>query len=78
MAISDCINRLEKNAPNKRVGLVAFSKNVEVIGDGRMDKIVIDGADLESVASIESVARRTPQFAVIQNNKSNLIDALDK
>lgn len=78
MAISDCINRLEKNAPNKRVGLVAFSKNVEVIGDGRMEKLVIDGQDLNSIENIKTAAKNTPHFNTIEKNKEFLINALDK
>lgn len=78
MAITDCLNRLEENAPQKRVGIVAFSKNVEVLGDGCMDKIVIEGSSLSNMECIKATAQMTPQFETIETNKENLVKAFEK
>lgn len=78
MAIYDSLNQLEKNAPQKRVGIVTFNKNITIIGDGQMKKIEIDGEKLLHRKAIKLIADKTPPFEMIETNKSTLIEELDK
>lgn len=78
MAIYDSLNQLEKNAPQKRVGIVTFNKNITIIGDGQMKKIEIEGEKLLHRKAIKLIADKTPPFEMIETNKSTLIEELDK
>lgn len=78
MAINENLNQLEKNSPNKRVGIVAFSNSVHVIGDGRMEKIEIEGENLTNKEIIKSIAQKTPPFELIKNNKDKLLKKIDR
>ena len=70
MAIEENILKLEKSAPEKRVGLIAFNQFVNIIGDGKIDPIKI--IDIDDKESIKKVADRKPEFEKIQKNKDVL------
>ena len=76
VAIEDNLVKLEKNAPEKRVGLVAFNQFVNVIGDGKIDEIKM--IDIDEKESIKKVAERTADFETIKNNKNFLSKKLLK
>lgn len=48
IAIEQQIKRLERENPDKRVGIVAFNNEVLIIGDGTQDPVVIAGDRLGS------------------------------
>ena len=76
VAIEDNLNKLEKNCPDKRVGLVAFNQHVDIIGDGKMDQIKM--VELDAKEEIKKVAQRTPELDKIQHNKNMLSKKLLK
>ena len=76
VAIEDNLNKLEKNCPDKRVGLVAFNQHVNIIGDGKMDQIKM--IELDAKEEIKKVAQRTPELDKIQHNKNLLSKKLLK
>ena len=76
VAIEENIVKLEKSAPEKKVGLIAFNQFVNIIGDGKIDPIKM--IDIDDKESIKKVADRTPEFDKIQKNKDVLSKKLLK
>jgi hypothetical protein len=73
-AIEENLVKLEKNDPEKKVGLVTFNQSVNVIGDGKMDLVKLN--DIDDKESIKRVAERTADFQKIENNKKVLSQKL--
>ena len=76
VAIEENLIKLEKNAPEKRVGLVAFNQFVNVIGDGKIDPIKM--IEIDEKEAIKRVAERTSEFETIKDNKNTLSQKLLK
>lgn len=78
LAITSNFEKLEKENPEKRVGIVAFNNSVNVIGDGSMDKLKISGEYLDSKDELRKHAEKTPDLKAISQNKAVLNEKLLK
>ncbi len=67
---------MEKNSPEKRVGLVTFNHSVQIFGDGKTKASSISECDLDTKELIESRANETPNFDSIKSCKSILSQKL--
>lgn len=74
VAIHDNLKKLESTDPRKRVGIVTFNKEVNVIGDGKINRIKINDISLYSEDEIKLVSQKTPNFDIIGTNKGKLIE----
>lgn len=76
-AIEANLINLEKNSPEKKVGLVTFSHSVNIIGDGEKRwEQKISGPALDTKEEIESRALETPTFDSIKSSQSRLAKRL--
>lgn len=66
------MNKLEKNSPEKKIGIVTFNHLVSVIGDGKINKIDIEGDKLESTNEIKNYVEQTPELDSLSNCKNIL------
>ena len=78
MAITSNFEKLEKDNPDKKVGIVAFNNSVNVIGDGSMENFKISGELLDSKEEINKYVEKTPELKTITQNKTILNDKLLK
>jgi hypothetical protein len=78
-AIEHNISKLEKNSPEKRVGLVTFNHKINIIGDGRNDITSIKGDQLNSLEKVKAIARNyIPTFDIIKRRKGKLREEILK
>jgi hypothetical protein len=79
LAISENLNNLAKNNPEKRVGLVTFNKKVRMIGDGEMEELTIEGDSLNDKEIIKDFAKnKALNLSLIGKSKDKLTEKLLK
>lgn len=71
VAIDDSLNKLEKANPEKRAILVTFNNKVTVVGDGKADKIVIDGNSLDDQEQIRLAHQRSPPYETMPRSRDD-------
>lgn len=76
LAITSNLNKLEKESPEKKVGLVTFNNKVKIIGDGFIDELHISGDYLDKKDEIKKIADNTPNLKAL--NKTVLNEKLLK
>jgi hypothetical protein len=78
LAITSNFEKLIKENPEKKVGIVTFNNSVNVIGDGTFDQQRISGDFLNSTEEINKIVENTPSFKCIKESKEVLNDKLLK
>lgn len=76
LAITSNFEKLVKENPEKRVGLVTFNNSVNVIGDGTFEQQRISGDYLNSKEEINKTVESTPSFKSINESKEVLNERL--
>lgn len=76
LAITSNLDKLEKESPEKKVGLVTFNNKVKIIGDGFIDELQIVGDYLDKKDEIKKIADNTPNLKAL--NKTVLNEKLLK
>ena len=78
VALSENLDKLVKESPNKRVGLVAFNQEVRSIGDGLIEEMIISGDNLNIKEKIIEKANSTNEFKSIKETTNVLNDKILK
>ena len=76
LAITSNLDKLEKESPEKKVGLVTFNNKVNIIGDGFIEAQQISGDYLDRKDEIKKIADNTPNLKAL--NKAVLNEKLLK
>lgn len=72
VAIYENLAKLEKDNPNKRVGLITFNHEVISYGDGFTQPVIISGDFLNKKESIEEKAQIIDEFKPVKETKEIL------
>jgi len=72
-AVSSQIERIAKEAPSTRVGLVCFSDEVTLVGDGTQDPVVIAGDKLSDWQQLERMGQAASVPQPCSSSKDNLV-----
>jgi len=76
VAIETQLEALKITHPNARVGLVVFSNEVTIIGDGTQQPIVITGDKLYNNEALFNVASEYPPLKPLSESKDKLIKSI--
>eukprot|EP01105_Mastigella_eilhardi_P008993 TRINITY_DN2149_c0_g1_i3.p1 TRINITY_DN2149_c0_g1~~TRINITY_DN2149_c0_g1_i3.p1 ORF type:complete len:939 (-),score=238.17 TRINITY_DN2149_c0_g1_i3:129-2897(-) len=76
MAIEEQIKRLTRESPNKRVGLIAFSDEVTLIGDGLQEQVTVAGDRLNSWEELGAIGAKFKLTRPVKETSEALIKAL--
>jgi hypothetical protein len=75
-AIESQLENLKVSYPNSRVGLVVFSNDVTIIGDGAQPPLVVTGDKLQSYDTLIQIAANYQLVTPISQSKDKLVKAL--
>ena len=54
-AVEDQIERIRKESPKRRIGLITFNNDVTIYGDGTQEPVVVTGEKLKSFEALKSI-----------------------
>lgn len=66
------MNELEIKSPAKRVGLITFNNEVNIIGDGNIESVKISGSQLSDEKMLENSLKNIPAFESIGRHPGKL------
>ena len=75
-AVEAEIEKVYKTKPDTKVGLVVFSTDVKIIGDGDQDEVVVAGDALSSFEKLEEIAKGLQVNIPIGKSKEKLLEKL--
>lgn len=78
-ALTERINDISKNNPEKRVGLVTFNRKVEIIGDGLSeDYIKLGKEEIDDKEKIANKMKKVSPFNSITKKSNTLKNKIVK